>query len=229
MAPSFLDLSHYFPTDSIRAGFSLRPFPFQSPQDRIELAKQFQLNSTHLIIPEQVHSGTVQVVSKSRSYSKTDGLISNNLNDVLSIQVADCVPVFIADISNQIIGLIHAGWRGVTANIIENGIEKLRMLGADIRNTHVILGPSIRNCCFEVGPEVAKHFPAHFIRRGNQDRSFIDLNDVIKEKLLNGRIFEAHIHFIDECTCCHPDKYHSYRRDGNRSGRMIAVFGLNDR
>ncbi len=224
----FLDLSHYFPEDSIRAGFSLRPFPFTPPEDRIELAKEFGLNPDSIVIPNQVHSGKVQIVQEPRFHPSTDGLVTDDPCNVLTIQVADCVPIFIADISKKIIGLIHAGWRGVTSNIIEHCLDKLYSLGAERDNLHVVLGPCIHECCFEVGPEVTEHFPIQFVKSGKSDRSYVNLTGVIKEKMMMEKIPSKHIHIVDECTCCLPEKYHSYRRDGDRSGRMIAILGIAD-
>ena len=222
---SFLDLSHYFPVENIRAGFSLRSFPFSPPRDRIELAHQLQLNSEGLVLPEQVHSGNVKIITNPGKYHDTDGVIAAEKSVVLSIQVADCIPLFFVDSVNKNTGLIHAGWRGITKNIIENGVNKIYELGTEKESLHVLIGPSIRECCYEVGPEVAKQFEEKNIRPGKGDRSFLDLLGVVENKLISLGIPQKQITMMIECTQCRAETYHSYRRDGEKSGRMIAMLG----
>ena len=146
------DYSSYFSAKSLIAGFTNKHFPHSSSNDRIEFAKILKLNYEKLIIPQQIHSGNVIICSESGQLLDTDGLITNTKNFVLSMQVADCIPIYLYDIQNKNIGLIHAGWRGVAAGIIENGINELKNLDSNPINVKVLLGPSIRQCCFEVGP-----------------------------------------------------------------------------
>ena len=100
-------------------------------------------------------------------------------------------------------------------------MKELDSKSTDIR---VLLGPSIRQCCFEVGPEVSKLFNYKFQQKGKEDRTQLDLQGVVVEKLVNMDIQSKNIINVNECTCC-SDKYHSFRRDGDKAGRMIAMFG----
>jgi YfiH family protein len=153
-----------------------------------------------------------------------DGVITIIPNLVLSIQVADCIPIYINDKTNNIIGLVHAGWRGVEKGIIENSINKLNNLKSNIMEVKILLGPSIRKCCFEIGPEVAALFDNKFQICGKSDRSYLDLQSVVVNKLLDNGVNQDNITDMDHCTCC-SDIYHSYRRDGEKAGRMIAMIG----
>ena len=152
-------------------------------------------------------------------------MITAEKSVVFSIQVADCIPLFFVDSVNKITGLIHAGWRGVTKNIIENGVNKIYELGAEKESLHVLIGPSIRGCCYEVGPEVAEQFEEKYIRPGKGDRSFLDLHGTVENELISLGIPQKHITMMIECTHCRTEMYHSYRRDGEKSGRMIAMLG----
>ena len=122
-------------------------------------------------------------------------------------------------------GLIHAGWRGTAKGIVGKTMSEFKRINEQTRDMIVLIGPSIKQCCFEIGPEVAKEFSKDFLIQGKGDRSFLDLQGVVKTQLLNAGINSENIIDLNECTCCQPDKYYSYRRDGKRAGRMIAVCG----
>ena len=156
----------------------------------------------------------------------TDGIISSSKSLVLSIQVADCIPLYLADPENNIIGIVHAGWRGIERGIIDNSINKMINLGADNKKIIVYIGPSIQQCCFEIGSEVAKKFPSNFQINGDANRFFMDLQDLTKNLLMRNSISINNIFTSNECTKCNSDKYFSYRKTGSKSGRMIGVIGL---
>ena len=223
---SYLDLSDLFRSDRIRAAFSLRSFHHKRPDDRGGLSTLVGLNPNHVVKPKQVHSAEVKFVYTPGEIAATDALISNSNSIVLSIQVADCIPLFLADPLNGVIGLVHAGWRGVEKNIIPDTINKMVQKGASIEGMIAFIGPSIRQCCFEIGPEVSKKFPIDCLINGNRDRSFLDLQRVAINQLLGTQVLEKNILSSEECTKCNPDKYFSYRRSGSKAGRMIGVIGL---
>jgi len=223
---SYLNLSDLFRSDRIRAAFSLRSFHNKRPDDRGGLSTLVGLNPNHVVKPKQVHSAEVKFVYTPGEIAATDALISNSNSIVLSIQVADCIPLFLADPLNGVIGLVHAGWRGVEKRIIPDTINRMVQKGASIEGMIAFMGPSIRQCCFEIGPEVSKKFPIDCLINGNQDRSFLDLQQVAINQLLGTQVLEKNILSSEECTKCNPEKYFSYRRSGSKAGRMIGVIGL---
>jgi YfiH family protein len=222
---SWSDYSSYFPGKSIFAGFTNQYYPFSSADDRVEFAKILKLNYRNIVIPKQVHSNNISICNKTGNIIDTDGIMTNNKNLVLSIQVADCIPIYLYDDQNQSFGLVHAGWRGVTGGIIENSIEKMKKLDAKSINIKVLLGPSIRQCCFEIGPEVGKLFDDKFQKIGKSNRMHLDMQNTIIDKLIKMNVRYKNIIDIKECTCC-SDQYHSFRKDGNKAGRMIAMMGF---
>lgn len=222
---SWADYSLYFSEKSVFAGITNQNYPFSFAEDRIEFAKILKLDYTNIVIPKQVHSKNISICTEAGNITDTDGIITNNKDLVLSIQVADCIPIYLYDDQNQNIGLVHAGWRGLIAGIIENSIEKMKNLDAKSIDIEVLLGPSIRQCCFEIGPEVGKLFDGKFQKIGKSDRTYLDLQSAVIDKLINMNIQNKNIIDIKECTCC-SDQYHSFRRDGNKAGRMIAMMGF---
>jgi len=223
---SYLNLSDLFRSDRIRAAFSLRSFHHKRPDDRGGLSTLVGLNPNHVVKPKQVHSAEVKFVYTPGEIAATDALISNSNSIVLSIQVADCIPLFLADPLNGVIGLVHAGWRGVEKRIIPDTVNKMVLKGGSRKGIIAFMGPSIRQCCFEIGPEVSKKFPIDCLINGNRDRSFLDLQRVAINQLLGSKVLEKNILSSEECTKCNPDKYFSYRRSGSKAGRMIGVIGL---
>ena len=224
LSNSWSNYSHYFSEDYLIAGFTNRYFPYTPANDRSEFAKILKLDYRNIVIPRQVHSSTVTICTKAGNIDNSDGIVTTEEELILSIQVADCIPIFLFDMQNHNIGLVHAGWRGVHSGIIGNSITQMKELSLKPTDIKVLLGPSIRQCCFEVGPEVSKLFSNKFQLKGKEDKTQLDLQGVVVEKLANMNIQSNNIIDINECTCC-SDKYHSFRRDGEKAGRMIALFG----
>ena len=107
---------------------------------------------------------------------------------------------------------IHAGWRGVAAGIVEEGVAALREVGGTGPIT-ALVGPAARGCCYEVGEEVHAHFAAYDARRGERN---LDLPAVIAAKLEN-------VHDVGLCTMCWHGLFFSHRRDGGMTGRQAGV------
>ncbi len=225
ISDSFLDLSDVFRSERIHAAFSLKTFEHDGGEREL-LSSLVNLDPNRIVNPQQVHSSNVKTVNEPGKKPSTDAIISSTKSLVLSIQVADCIPLYLADPENNIIGIVHAGWRGIEKNIIDNSIDKMIEQGADNKNIIAYIGPSIQQCCFEIGPEVAKKFPRNFQINGNADRLLMDLQELTKHLLMKNFISFNNIISSKECTKCNSDKYFSYRNNGSKSGRMIGVIGL---
>jgi hypothetical protein len=95
--------------------------------------------------------------------AKADALITNEPGLLLTVQVADCVPIFLADKKRHAIAAIHSGWRGTLQRIAEKALGRMQMeFGTRPQDVIAALGPGIGQCCFEVGPEVAAEYAAKF-------------------------------------------------------------------
>ncbi|MFQ6606593.1 MAG: peptidoglycan editing factor PgeF [Fidelibacterota bacterium] len=224
--PSTLsDYSSYFRTSGFKAAFSLRSFSVRRTSLREAVAHAVELDPSKLVIPEQVHSNRVTIVSRPGSYAMTDGVLTNNPQLVLTIQVADCIPMFILDPVTPCFGLVHAGWRGVAEGIGHQTIERLRDLAAPLDQVRFLLGPSIRLCCFEVGEEVATQFPRQYIKREKGQRPHVSLQAALIAQLRQHGVRENQLKDVQKCTYCNSEEYFSYRREGTRAGRMIGIVG----
>jgi YfiH family protein len=143
----------------------------------------------------------------------------------VGIRVADCVPVLVAARDTGEVAAVHAGWRGVAANIVGSALARLK--GRDLV---AAIGPCIGPCCFEVGLEVvpqvlgaAENDGAIVVRR-TDDKAFLDLRRAVRRQLevAGARDVED----VPGCTSCDAARFFSYRRDGQRSGRHLAVIAL---
>jgi YfiH family protein len=227
---SWYDYSSLFKKEHIKAGLisNRKTTPDQSDLDYNAICDKLDLDKTGLVIPEQVHSNRIMVCDQAGSPERTDGLVSsNNYSVVLSIRVADCIPIYLADPDNNVIGLIHAGWRGLVDDIIFEALKNFKQIGCDPGNITAVLGHSIRQCCFEVGPDVAEKFSDQYIQYKENNIPHVSLQEkVIGDLLISGMII-SNIHDVGECSV-HNEEFESYRRDSSNAGRMIAVIGFSN-
>ena len=161
----------------------------------------------------------------------TDGTITNLKNVLLTTVHADCLAVFCYDPVKEAIGLCHAGWRGTCAGIAMEMVEKMEdEYGCDPENLQAYIGPGISQCCFEVGMEVAEDFAENwtfaedYITRTPGDvangKCHIDIKGINQELLELMGIPTEQIRVSEHCTCCEPELFCSYRREGGTYMRM---------
>lgn len=173
------------------------------------------------------HGKNIQLITgRTRKIkNKIDGLITNERGVLLSVTVADCLPIYLFDPVKKNTGILHAGWKGIQAGIIENGINILKnRFGTRPENLSVLIGPHIRKCHFEVGNEVAILFPDSKIKIGK--KYFVDLEKEVKNKLTNSRVRSKNISISKKCTYCSKD-FFSYRREKPKDiEAMVAYVAL---
>lgn len=180
-----------------------------------------------LAIPRQVQGGLVKRVDAQGGYDACDGLITNSYRVFLTISAADCLSIFMFDPIHKAIGAVHAGWRGSSMNIVKRAVKLMgEEFEMDASNLIVYVGPAAGICCYEVGEEVAKNFKDECLVRENTQNPHLDLKMHTKIELLDSGVMESNIEISDLCTICKPELFHSYRRDGEKSGRMMGVIGM---
>lgn len=173
----------------------------------------------------QVHGDTVLAVDAPGHYTGCDGLVSNAKNLFLAITVADCVPLFLADPETMAVGAVHAGWRGTQARIAAKAVSAM-VASFGIRPDRLLafIGPAASSCCYDVQEDVWSLFEERFRRRVN-GRVFLDLKQANLDQLRVEGVLEHHIEVSPFCTISDAGLFHSHRRDGGKSGRMMGVIG----
>jgi YfiH family protein len=183
---------------------------------------------------EQVHGGAVvDAASYNGGAPKADGMWTRSPSDVLVIRTADCAPVWLVDSKNKTIALVHAGWRGIAAGIIEHAVDALHRAGESPAELRAAVGPHIGPCCFEVGPEVAQLFaddpgavgPATdlTVERRRSDAVSLDISAAIASRFVRCGVPSNAVDLATACTRCTRDVLHSYRRNGGGGPLMAAV------
>ncbi len=177
-----------------------------------------------IIIPEQTHSADIAVVDNNSMAAglSADGLLSESADICLTVRTADCIPLIFADPSG-LFGIVHVGWRGFAAGILNELFIEVRKRGRDAENSSVHLGPSIGKCCFEVGDEVAALFDDDFIEERN-GRFYVDLPGAARNIISAYGVRETNVEISSECTCCGKERFYSYRRDGIAPIQMVSYI-----
>lgn len=133
-------------------------------QNRRDFIASVNSRKCSLVTLRQIHSDVIHLVeSPHPEIPSGDALITRTPGLLLSIQTADCIPILLADPKRRAVAAIHAGWRGTLACIAAKTVGRMQMaFGSRPEDLLAALGPGIRQCCYEVGPEVVKEFSAQF-------------------------------------------------------------------
>ena len=194
--------------------------------NRSLLLRTLNLDIEQFATAQQIHSNEVIYVEKGGMYENVDGLVTNKDNIALAIQVADCGAVLIADTTNKVIGAAHAGWRGARSGVIENTIELMKKYGGEPDNMNVFISPCISLRNFEVGKEVATQFPDEVVDYEHFTKPHIDLVQYIRTKVEELGVSSERIEVNGRCTVEESNSFYSYRREKEKSGRMMGIIKL---
>ena len=152
-----------------------------------------------------------------------DALLTDVPGIALFIRTADCLPVFLADPLRKIVGLIHAGWRGLNAQLPGRVVAAFRhCYQSPTSALRVIIGPAIRSCCYEVGVGFPKIFEP-FIHQQN-GRRMCDLIGAVKDQLQRSGVRPEHLFDTGQCTSCETQQWYSVRREGLSTGRILSFI-----
>lgn len=186
-----------------------------------------QVHGTELFKADKVAPGTVQVEAR-------DGLLSNTAGILLTVSVADCVPALVYAPSVGAIALVHAGWRGVAGGIVTAAVVALgEEYSAQPAECLAYWGPAIGSCCYPVGEQVVESIRATgagpdtdgWLVGGRNDPR-VDLREALTRQAVSAGLSRASIVSSPACTCCDRERFHSHRREGADSGRMVFFAGF---
>tara|TARA_Y100001934_G_C12332627_1_gene765947 strand:- start:1150 stop:1836 length:687 start_codon:yes stop_codon:yes gene_type:complete len=222
---SWINLSTYFRNPNIQAFFSLSSLEIAEKYERRRFAEKVGFKNKKLIIPNQIHSNQVNFCYKSGNVKDCDGVFSNNPNNICSLQVADCLPIFFAHHEQEIFGIVHVGWRGLVKGILDQCAKLLFNKKYHLSKFDIIIGPSIQRCCFEVKDDIIDKFDSVYVSPHDKGKYNVDLQSHALDNLFKAGFKVKNVHLIKDCTFCNNKKYHSYRRDGKNAGRMIGLIG----
>lgn len=213
------------PFDSFNLGDHVTDDPAAVRTNRARLRDPLALPAEPLWLT-QVHGTQVVDAAVSETGTQADGSFVREAGVVCAVLTADCLPVFLCDRAATCVAVVHAGWRGLAAGVIEQG---LATMGVSPGEVLAWLGPAIGPEVFEVGGEVrqmfvAEHPAAHSAFRANAaGRFFADLYALARLRLEAAGV--ASVHGGGFCTFSESERFFSYRRDGI-TGRMASLIWL---
>ncbi len=172
---------------------------------------------------KQIHSTTcVPAEGRSGVLGEGDALLENRSGCAVAVKTADCSPVLLVDVRRRAVAAVHAGWRGTAAGIAAAAAEAMaRQFATRPEDLRAVVGPGIGPCCYEVGPEVAARFGIN-----NGARAYLDLAEANRRQLREAGVAAEHIWVAGMCTRCLAGEFYSFRREGERAGRMYSFIGI---
>ncbi len=203
--------------------------------NRARVAEAMQIEPDRLTTVHQVHSAdVVPVTGPLGDRPRADAMVTATPGLALAVLTADCQPVLFADAKAGVIGAAHAGWRGALDGVLEATVEAMESLGASRAGIRAVIGPSISQRAYEVGPEFLDEFMAddpanhRFFANGNGDRYLFDLPGYGLHRLRTAGV--GHAEWTRHCTYSDAARFFSYRRATHAGeadyGRLISVIRL---
>ena len=194
-------------------------------ENRGRLARALDRDPDGFLLGHQAHGAEIQerdeaptpnpYLEPSTRPAEADGQVTSAVGLTALVQVADCLPVAVA--GRHGVAMLHCGWRGLAAGIIERGAEAVEAQAAAI-------GPGIGRCCYEVGEEVLERFAD--LGDGIAAGRMLDLPQIARRLLERAGVSDVEVAEI--CTSCEPELFYSHRRDGAATGRQAGLAWLMD-
>ncbi|GAB6100566.1 peptidoglycan editing factor PgeF [Halanaerocella petrolearia] len=203
------------------------------------------LDSDHqqLVAGKQLHNDRVKIINRedkgsgALSYDtaleNTDALLTDKKGILLTSYYADCTPILLLDPVLEVVGLVHAGWKGTVKKIAQQTVLQMKeVYGTNLSDLLVGVGPSIGKCCYQVDEQVInplqKEFSnwEEFVEEVDDQQWKLDLSLANQVQLEEVGVERRNIIHSNLCTACHSNLFYSYRRDKGETGRMASLIKL---
>jgi polyphenol oxidase len=197
-------------------------------------AAMIEVDPERLYQTSQVHGADVRMIEPTDDRlavlkEHADALIAHHPSTAIGVRVADCVPILLHEATTNTVAAVHAGWRGVVGGVVQSSLAHLAIRARGSRAIVAAIGPSIGPCCFEVDEDVATQIAdaapgdERVILR-DKAKPHVDLRRAVRLQLRALGVEDANIEDVPGCTRCDAERFFSHRRDGARSGRLIAAI-----
>jgi polyphenol oxidase len=183
------------------------------------------------VFANQVHGARVHFVADTQNQfiESVDGLVTNEKGIYLCIVSADCLPLVFYEPTERIVGVAHAGYKGLLGGMASNMVESITAHGGQAVDTRVVIGPGIGGCCYDVSRErmdlFSQAFPGFkdmYEERGGE--LFLDIKSVVKQQLLASGVKAENIEDLEICTRDHMHEFYSYRGDSRETFGVFMTF-----
>lgn len=203
-------------------------------ENRARVARWLGVPDDRLVTPYQVHSSEAVVVDApfAGDRPKADAIVTATPGLAIGVVTADCGPILFADAQAGVIGAAHAGWQGALDGVLEATVDAMIRLGAERARITAVLGPSISQANYEVGPEFVARFRDrdeasldYFAPSARTGHAMFDLNRFTVDRLAACGVTAG---LLDRCTYGEEELFFSYRRTTHRGepdyGRQISAI-----
>lgn len=210
----------------LNCGFTTAAPVEEVKRNRQALFERVKIDAGSVVSAGQVHGDHVEFVESGGFFPETDALVTAHRGVTLTIQVADCAAILLADPEAGVMGAVHAGWRGSVNGIVTASLNMLYRHGAKPERVLAAVCPCIGPARFEVGEEVARLFDEQYVDRQLVRKPHVNLRAAICGELEENGIPSGQIEVDSGCTFTQRDLYYSWRRDGEKAGRMLAMIRM---
>ncbi len=221
------------PFESANLAFHVGDNPSDVVANHDILAHTLGYNRIGLIHMRQIHSDRIVIIDETLDFNtppECDALITNRPATPLMVMSADCTPILIYDPVQRVIAAVHAGRAGALNAILPKTIAAMeKAFGCNQRDLHIVMGPSIGGCCYEINETIGAECDALGYKNALQrveGKVFLDVNTILLQQLKRMNIPSEQIEISGECTSCKSDEYFSYRADKQHTGRIAGVIIL---
>lgn len=255
---SYYTITSFEETGLVKHGFSTREggvsdgcyssmnFRFHCDDTRENVLKNFEIMAdtlgmdyNKLVLSKQVHEDVIHTVTeddfgngivRENKFESVDALITDKKGIPMVTLFADCVPLFFLDKKLGVAALAHSGWKGTVKRIGQKTIEKMkRDYGSCAEDILTAIGPSIQECHFEVGDEVAEIFIKEFgedtaVKYG--EKYHVNMQKAIEKQFIESGILKENIDNCGICTYCNSDLLFSHRKTNGKRGNLGAFIEL---
>jgi hypothetical protein len=208
------------PFAALNLGLATGDEPLRVAANRATVAMALGREPERLRMVRQVHGHrVVDAAGVVSGEPEADGLVSDDPTWLVGVQVADCLPILLADPEGTVVAAVHAGWRGLAAGIVPLAVALVaERSGKSPAGIIGAVGPAIGAARYVVGLEVAEHFDATFLTAGEGGRRHLDLTACAAAQLQAAGLVDLAV--ATTCTYEQRDEFFSHRRDGPRTGRQ---------
>jgi len=209
--------------EGIIHGFGMRKIALGDYLDAMEFNDRF------IVKTNQMHGDTVHYLMypKKGPILEGDAFISDRPGMVCFVRTADCVPILITDKNSGAVAAVHAGWKGISSDVIGSTFRAMNeAFGIQPADCVAAIGPCICGSCFEVGDDVMNAFKALGMGDGwRVDDAHVDLKTANKLLLIRAGVLESNIDISDACTSC-DTRFASWRRDRDEDERQFSFISI---
>lgn len=219
---------------SLNVGHAVGDDPAAVAENERRAVAVLGASTDRVVTCQQVHGARVHLVQQKDLGSVLrccDGLVTADPGVVLMLRFADCVPVLLFDPVHRALALLHSGWRGMIAGVVNAGLRVMSdEFGTRPAETVVGVGPAIGPCCYQVGPEVVAETlrvlgpTAYSLLTVRSGLTNLDLPGAVRMQLAQAGVRQIEMSGL--CTGCHRDEFFSHRAEGGNTGRFAVLASL---